>query len=452
MLPRIDTSGGTSHDSYCRVDDDTSRSFSRLLAGRVNSVSFLRAAGEPVDPDQMDLTVFGRPVSVLLPPDHDHELRLKLHEAWSRCTPARRAEGLESSVYDGRATVPLVCDVRSSAQLLEGPAGGARLADNVTTAVTTHAMKAVLGQYLLLHAAGLAADDGRVVALCAPSGTGKTTATRVLARAFGYVTDETVAIEPRTGRVLPYPKPLQIIDRSIGSRKVAIGPDELGLREPSDPASLRLGPVVLLDRSLAVDDPLGPRIEPIPLAEALPRIVAQTSSLHLLERPLQTLCSLLDRHGGPWTLRYSEAQALPALLKNWLASDAVQSPGPELWSPLPEGPQGATTGPATPADLSAATADEAHPAWWARTEVHDAVRVSDVIVVLRGEELVVLQGIGATLWEHLAHPRSLPELTAGLVEVHGPVADAESRTARLVEQLMTHGLLAPAPLHRTTTP
>ena len=66
------------------------------------------------------------------------------------------------------------------------------------------------GEVIMLHAAGLALPDGRVVAFVAPSGTGKTTLSRTLGKAFGYVSDETVVIN-FDGTVTPYPKPLSVI-------------------------------------------------------------------------------------------------------------------------------------------------------------------------------------------------------------------------------------------------
>ena len=390
----------------------------------------------------MDLTVFARPVTVLLPPDRDPQQRARLHAAWSRCRARVAAAtgsdcGSDASDASERpgAVEPVLCDLRTSGAELAAPAGGAQLGDRVTTMVTTRTMESVLGHHLLLHAAGLAAADGRVLALCAPPGTGKTTATRVLARALGYVTDETVAVVPRTGQVLPYPKPLQIIDPSIGSRKVAIGPDELELQELTDPAALRLGPVVVLDRALDADPGVHPKIERLPLAEALPRIVAQTSSLHLLERPLQTLCALMDENGGPWMLRYAEAESLPELLTPWMDGESSRSLGTERWEAAAAATEEALRNDFTNPD------PEGGSGRYLRAPVDDAVVVDGGIGVLRGGEFFLLQGIGATAWELMARPRTIDDIAAALVEVHGPVEDAEMITADLLEQLVASGVL-----------
>lgn len=80
-----------------------------------------------------------------------------------------------------------------------------------TSRATVASLEARAGELLMFHAAGLSASDGRVVALVGPSGTGKSTAARTLCRDdFGYVTDETVAVDDAQ-RVLPFPKPIAVI-------------------------------------------------------------------------------------------------------------------------------------------------------------------------------------------------------------------------------------------------
>ncbi len=82
--------------------------------------------------------------------------------------------------------------------------------------------KAFIGQHhgklLMLHAGAVTDEAGRTLAYVAPSGTGKSTLTRLLAREFGCVTDETVGIRVDTLEVLPYPKPVTFGPRLV--RKV----------------------------------------------------------------------------------------------------------------------------------------------------------------------------------------------------------------------------------------
>jgi hypothetical protein len=66
------------------------------------------------------------------------------------------------------------------------------------------------GKRLLLHAAA-AEQDGRIVILAGPEGSGKSTLVSALVRSgLRYVTDETVAVELAAGTIGPYPKPISL--------------------------------------------------------------------------------------------------------------------------------------------------------------------------------------------------------------------------------------------------
>lgn len=70
---------------------------------------------------------------------------------------------------------------------------------------------------VLVHAAGVE-RAGRAVLMPAPMEAGKTTlAAGLVDRGLGYLTDEAVALDPATGLVHPYPKPLTIAG---GSRRL----------------------------------------------------------------------------------------------------------------------------------------------------------------------------------------------------------------------------------------
>lgn len=71
---------------------------------------------------------------------------------------------------------------------------------------------------LLLHAAAVARPDGGCLVLCGASGSGKSTLTAALvAGGLGYVTDETVCLDPVSLRVTPYRKPLSL---KIGAQQL----------------------------------------------------------------------------------------------------------------------------------------------------------------------------------------------------------------------------------------
>ena len=109
----------------------------------------------------------------------------------------------------------------------------------MASTVTMRVVQALVGQAVMLHAAGLSTQDGVVIGLVGGSGAGKSTATERLCRsAFGYVTDELLVVEP-DGTVRAYPKPLSVIpERGDRSGKEPKGPDQLGLR-PAAPSSGR---------------------------------------------------------------------------------------------------------------------------------------------------------------------------------------------------------------------
>jgi hypothetical protein len=85
---------------------------------------------------------------------------------------------------------------------------------------------------LLLHAAA-AEEDGRVVLLAGPEGSGKSTLVAALVQSgLRYVTDETVAIEAHGTTIAPYPKPIGLDRASL---------DSLGDLVPTIPSSFKAG-------------------------------------------------------------------------------------------------------------------------------------------------------------------------------------------------------------------
>ncbi|WP_394550950.1 hypothetical protein ACDF64_10205 [Agromyces sp. MMS24-JH15] len=182
----------------------------------------------------------------------------------------------------------------------------------LSSTLTLRGLEARAGTAWLLHACGLALPDGRVLAFAAPSGGGKTTLAAVLGREFGYVSDESVAIE-LDGRVTAFPKPVSTV-RAGGGAKAQSGPDELGLRglPAAGSAGLRLGGLFLLDRR--DDAPEHAEIEDVPLLHGLADLVPQTSYLSALDRPLQRIAGLAEGVGGVRRIRYRDAgSVLPAL-------------------------------------------------------------------------------------------------------------------------------------------
>lgn len=215
-------------------------------------------------------------------------------DAWARARgAAARRPTAEPIVVDA----PQAFDVETAMHHLSGQ-------------VTLAAIEAAAGRTWMLHAAGLATAGGATVALVAPSGTGKSTACRVLGRRLGYLSDETVAVAA-DGSVLPHPKPLSIV-RPGSDLKAQVSPDQAGLAPAPEEPRLRV--VVLLDR----DGTETPRLETVRTAAALPALAEQTSYLTRLPRPLSFLDDILARTAGVHRLHYRDIEDAADLVEGLL--------------------------------------------------------------------------------------------------------------------------------------
>ena len=297
------------------------------------------------------------------------------------------------------------------------------LAQRITSEVTVGAMRGLRGGALMLHASAVALDDGRVIGFVGRSGRGKTTAAQALGSYYGYVTDETLAIRV-DGSVIPYPKPL-----SIGSWpgvKETEPASTLGLRgAPAE--SLRLAAIVLLDRRPDVEQPF---VEDVPIIEALSELVPQTSHFSALQHPLRTLLETIVATGGVRRVVYSEASSLPPLVDGLL--QVIDDDAPLLTDVPAMSQHTCDCWPdpaATQSDLS--TGDRPGAYW--RAPYIDALLVDDSLIVLVSGRVVVLAGVGPTLWfaadaltgeelEEIAL-RELPEPPVG-VDVAATISDA----------------------------
>ena len=126
-------------------------------------------------------------VSLVMSDGASHTLTAQITRQWARCIDA------SAVVAEGFPRI----HVDAAGYTLQGQ-------------VTLQLIAASSG-LLMWHAAGISLNDGRVLGLVGASGMGKSTAVAHLTRrTWGYVTDETLGVDP-DGRVWAYPKPLALI-------------------------------------------------------------------------------------------------------------------------------------------------------------------------------------------------------------------------------------------------
>ena len=289
------------------------------------------------------------------------------------------------------------------------------------------------GTHLMLHAAAVSDGAGRALVLSAPSGTGKTTATRTLGRRFGYLTDETAVIEPSTLQIAPFPKPLSVL-RPHGRRpKDQIGPDDLGLLEPA-PSRMHAMGALMRRRE---PDGSAPRLRRMTLLEALRHLVPQTSSLSQMDRGLVLLIRTLERLGGAWALEYSEQHELLELAERLLGAEEPVADGPEpsrtSWEPVPQ------------EQLRGQDGEPPGPGMLRSVAVDDAVLLTDpqspMLLLLRDEDFHCLVGLGPALWFDCGAWRSRDELVAELSADPQAPEGAEVLVNRAIDDLLALGAL-----------
>lgn len=302
----------------------------------------------------------------------------------------------------------------------------------VSGLVTREVIAALVGRRLLLHAAAVDLPDLGCVLLVGASGAGKSTAARTLARTGRYLTDELAVIDPASFAIEAYPKPISLVR---GPEAAADGADGAGRRWKADVAPTDLGltvgeraerpaAVVLLDRveaseAAAMKDrstscetagdlmAVGPdaradvrslgSVRRLRLAEALPRLVSQSSSVWTVPSPLSRLAVLLESVGGALELRYTEAADVQALLAD------APPPLDEPWEAVaPRAVGEAATGTPVAGAGRADSEDGADGTRWEAAPFVEALLVEQGLLVLREGELLSISGGPALLWLDLA--------------------------------------------------
>lgn len=295
---------------------------------------------------------------------------------------------------------------------------GDRLDYRVTSLVTMAALEHTKGERINLHAAGLADEQGRVLALIGPSGTGKTTAARRLARDLDYVSDETVSIGVGLD-VAVHPKPLSVIVDDPGAKQQRSADDE-GLR--ATPHLAQLHRLVLLRRGAGPE----PGLRPVESFEAIVAMVPESSSLAITPDCLWRLHEIVTACGGAWRLDYTEIDDHAGELIALLAAP------PRAVPPVRHLP-----GEAGHAEI---------PGRYARCAWLDALDDGAEALVMVGSQVFRLAGLGRVLWLAAAAPATRSELVAAAEHALGEHPQAAELVDAALVPLLEHGLLAGEPV------
>ncbi len=288
----------------------------------------------------------------------------------------------------------------------------------LTSRVTIAALTQTAGQRLNIHAGAVADASGRALAVVGASGSGKTTAICRLAQKLGYLSDETVSVDDDL-LIHPHPKPLSVIqDRDSPYRKASLSPDDLGLVEPPDTAHLHR--IVILRRGTG-----GEGLDPLPTPQAIVEIVAQTSSLVLLDEPIRRLADTVDACGGAWVLHYAE-------IEDWVGS-LVDLLDRDPRDPLPR----------THHPYVAGSAITVPPGTWSRAPWRDCVQFDDDVVLMVEDTAHVLTGLGGLIWLALAAPQTTDALVLHAQAALGEHPDAPALISQALDELVERRLLVP---------
>lgn len=325
----------------------------------------------------------------------------RVRDAWSDCHVSRGDAGRQ------RRTLNLSPDAFVDIE---------RGLSDLSTRVTLEALDALRGTRLLLHAAGVATDDGRTIALVGPSGRGKTTASRHVGTHFAYVSDETVAVADDL-TVEPYRKPLSVITPGH-AHKEQIAPSIFGLKGLPD-TRLRLSAITLIDRQPDAAA-IGPQA--IDTIDAICEMTPQISYLPELPTPLQYLARLFDAIGAPTRLIYRDAVELPALVRTML--DEPGRPAAAWTVPL----RAETPGP------------------WRVAPYDDAIVVAGRACVMRNGMVTALDQRGCLVWTQCLAGASAEAIVATAVAEFGEPEQGEATAliAATIEELRVLGFIEAA--------
>jgi hypothetical protein len=249
------------------------------------------------------------------------EAAAEVGAAWDWCTTDTRYADGDGGVQ--RLRIALEPDLAALAVASNGSALFAQdlptLMDRLSPLVTRLAVTERRDDLVMFHACAVAdPETGDAVVLYGPSGTGKTTLARTLCTDLVYLSDETAGVDATDLRVVPHLKPLSILAARDDRLKDQVSPGRLGLVRPSG-QRFRMRALVQLRRDATHEGPA--LLESLPVVDALPELVAQTSFTRQMERPLHKLADLARRVGGVQRATYAEAEQLRPVVRAILDGD-----------------------------------------------------------------------------------------------------------------------------------
>jgi len=255
------------------------------------------------EPRHIDLLTLGVPVRLRCWGDDSEQVERRVRRSWAGALLPELSEVVPSVVID----VVVAEDDATCRAAAEVGAVADRSIDvvlhHLSARVTVGVIEYQAGRLWMLHGAALADPaSGAAIALVAPSGTGKTTAARVLGRRFGYLTDETTGVAPDL-TIHPHGKPLSLV-RSDSALKEQVAPAELGLLPGPPTPTLRA--IVILRR----DGTRTVALDRLRTAMAIAMLAPETSYLGRLDRPLHFVAGIIEQTAGVFEAHYDEAADL----------------------------------------------------------------------------------------------------------------------------------------------
>ncbi len=252
-------------------------------------------------------------------------------ELYDGCRAPDAATADVSFVIVRNAEAPALVDVYRDAVLVRTRETPALAVAYVVWAMNSEVV-ANAGSHLLLHAAA-GVTEGAALVLSGAEGSGKSTLVAALVRAgLGYVTDEIVAVDPDTGTIHPYAKPI-VLEHGSWPLFEDLGPPEPSPNGDRDQwllAPHRLGRVAIATEPSMPRVLVFPRFEPgagcdvarVDRAEAVIALCKQSFNFRSRSPGALDVVARLVRGCACYSLRYHDARDAALIARELLGTAA----------------------------------------------------------------------------------------------------------------------------------